>query len=81
MMNWLKIIATLTMLSFFSNANAQGYCSGTGVSEDANGVITFTGDESSIGFCAFAPDEYTIKIYKMALCSISANKTNADRYL
>ena len=35
MMNWLKIIATLTMLSFFSNVKAEGYCSGTGVSEDA----------------------------------------------
>ena len=47
MMNWLKIIATLTMLSFFSNAKAQGYCNDEGVAEeDADGVITFTGDQS-----------------------------------
>ena len=47
MMNWLKIIATLTMLSFFSNVKAQGYCNDEGVAEeDADGVITFTGDQS-----------------------------------
>jgi len=81
MMNWLKIIATLIMLSFFSNANAQGYCDATGASEDANGVITFTGDESSIGSCAFAPDEYTIKIYKMALCTTAPTRpTPTDTY-
>ena len=80
-MNWLKIIATLIMLSFFSNANAQGYCDATGASEDANGVITFTGDESSIGSCAFAPDEYTIKIYKMALCTTAPTRpTPTDTY-
>jgi hypothetical protein len=81
MMNWLKIIATLIMLSFFSNANAQGYCDATGASEDANGVITFTGDESSIGDCAFAPDEYTVKIYKMALCTTAPTRpTPTDTY-
>ena len=81
-MNWLKIIATLTMLSFFSNANAQGYCNDEGVAvEDADGVITFTGDESSIGDCAFAPDEYTIKIYKMALCTAAPTRpTPSDTY-
>ena len=81
MMNWLKIIATLIMLSFFSKANAQGFCSTTGASEDANGVITFSGDEGSIGFCAFAPDEYTIKIYKMALCTTAPTRpTLTDTY-
>ena len=81
MRNWLKIIITLTMLSFFSNANAQGYCDATGASEDADGVITFTGDESTIGFCAFAPDEYTVKIYKMALCTSSPTRpTTSDTY-
>ena len=80
-MNWLKIIATLTMLSFFSNANAQGYCDATGASEDADGVITFTGDESTIGFCAFAPDEYTVKIYKLALCTTAPTRpTTTDTY-
>ena len=80
-MNWLKIIATLTMLSFFSNANAQGYCDATGVSEDADGVLTFAGEESSMGFCAFAPDEYTIKVYKMALCTTAPTRpTTSDTY-
>jgi len=81
MMNWLKIIATLTMLSFFSNVKAQGYCSGTGVSEDADGVITFTGSESAMAECAFAPDSYTIKIYKMALCTTAPTRpTTSDTY-
>ena len=80
-MNWLKIIATLTMLSFFSNVKAQGYCSGTGVSEDADGVITFTGSESAMAECAFAPDSYTIKIYKMALCTTAPTRpTTSDTY-
>ena len=80
-MNWLKIIAALTMLSFFSNANAQGYCDSSGASEDGDGVITFTGDESAIGDCAFAPDEYTIKIYKMALCTTAPTRpTPTDTY-
>jgi hypothetical protein len=81
MMNWLKIIAALTMFSFFSNANAQGYCDSSGASEDGDGVITFTGDESAIGDCAFAPDEYTIKIYKMALCTTAPIRpTPTDTY-
>ena len=63
MKNWLKIIVTLTVLGLFSNANAQGYCDSSGASEDGDGVITFTGDESAIGDCAFAPDEYIVKIY------------------
>ena len=81
MMNWLKIIITLTMLSFFSNANAQRYCDATGACEDADGVITFTGLEGAIGDCAFAPDEYTIKIYKMALCTTAPTRpTASDAY-
>ena len=81
-MNWLKIIATLSMLSIFSNANAEGYCNdGPGASEDSDGVITFTGAESAMGDCAFAPDEYTIKIYKMALCtSVPTRPTTTDTY-
>ena len=80
-MNWLKIIVTLAMLSFFSNVKAQGYCSGTGVSEDADGVITFTGSESAMAECAFAPDSYTIKIYKMALCTTAPTRpTTSDTY-
>ena len=74
MMSWLKIIATLTMLSFFSNANAQGYCNDEGVAvEDADGVITLTGNQNDAD-CAFAPDEYTVKIYKMALCTTAPTR-------
>ena len=77
MMHWLKIIATLTMLSIFSNANAQGYCNDEGVAEeDADGVITLTGDQNDAD-CAFAPDEYTIKIYKMALCTTAPTRPTA----
>ena len=76
-MNWLKIIITLTMLSFFSNVKAQGYCNDEGVAEeDANGVITFTGDQSEAN-CSFAPDEYTVKIYKLALCTSSPTRPTA----
>ena len=81
MMNWLKIIATLTMLSFFSNLKAQGYCEQPGIAEeDDDGVITFTGDQSSAN-CSFAPDEYTVKIYKLALCTSSPTRqTPFDTY-
>ncbi len=49
MMNWLKIIATLTMLGFFSNANAEGYCNdGIIAEEDANAAAdNFKEDLSS----------------------------------
>ena len=77
MRNWLKIIITLTMLSFFSNVKAQGYCNDEGVAEeDANGVITFTGDQSEAN-CSFAPNEYTVKIYKLALCTSSPTRPTA----
>ena len=80
-MNWLKIIAAFTMFSFFSNANAQGYCDSSGASEDGDGVITFTGLEGAIGDCAFAPDEYTVKIYKLALCTTAPTRpTTTDTY-
>ena len=80
-MNWLKIIATLTLLSFFSNANAEGYCNdGIIAEEDANGVITFRGSQEGAN-CSFAPDEYTVKIYKMALCTTAPTRpTTTDTY-
>jgi len=78
MMNWLKIIATLTMLSFFSNANAEGYCDSTGASEDADGVITFTGAESAMGDCAFAPDEYTMRTNRK-LSLAQKNQTSGNK--
>jgi hypothetical protein len=80
MSNWLKIIVTLTILGLFSNANAQGYCDGPNESEDSDGVITLQGTESGID-CAFAPDEYTITIFKMALCTSAPTRpTAADTY-
>ena len=80
MMNWLKIIAALTMFGFLSNANAQGYCDGPNESEDSDGVITLQGTQDDID-CAFAPDEYTITIYKMALCTSAPTRpTAADTY-
>ena len=81
MMNWIKIIAALTMFGFFSNANAQGYCNDEGVAEeDADGVITFTGNQNDAD-CAFAPDEYKIRIYKMALCTTAPTRpTTTDTY-
>ena len=80
MRNWLKIIVTLTILGLFSNANAQGYCDGPNESEDSDGVITLQGTEGNID-CAFAPDEYTITIFKMALCTSAPTRpTAADTY-
>ena len=80
-MNWLKIIVTLTMLSFFSNVKALGKCSGTGVSEDAAGVLTFDAPVGAMDDCSFAPDSYTIKIYKMALCTTAPTRpTTTDTY-
>ena len=80
MMNWLKIITTLIILGLFSNANAQGYCDGPNESEDSDGVITLVGDDSSIE-CNFAPDEYTIIIYEMALCTSAPTRpTITDTY-
>ncbi|MDA7842933.1 hypothetical protein N9A22_02595 [Methylophilaceae bacterium] len=70
MMKWIKIIATFTMLGAFSNLNAQGHCNQEGIAEeDADGVITFTGSVDNMGGCNFAPDEYTVTIYKLALCT------------
>jgi len=81
MRNLLKIIATFTMLGFFSNANAEGYCNdGIIAEEDANGVITFKGSQEGAN-CSFAPDEYTVKIYKMALCTTAPTRpTTTDTY-
>ena len=80
MRNWLKIIVTLTILGLFSNANAQGYCDGPNESEDSDGVITLQGTQDDID-CAFAPDEYTITIFKLALCTSAPTRpTAADTY-
>jgi hypothetical protein len=80
MMNLLKIITTLTLLGFFSNVKAQGYCDGPNESEDSNGVISLVGDDNGIE-CEFAPDEYTVIIYEMALCTSAPTRpTTTDTY-
>ena len=81
MIKWIKIIVTLAMLSFFSNVYAQGYCNDVGVAEeDSDGVITFTGNQNDAD-CAFAPDEYKVTIYKMALCTTAPTRpTTTDTY-
>jgi len=80
MMKLIKLFSALIMLTVFSNANAQGYCDGPNESEDSDGVITFSGSQDDID-CAFAPDEYTITIYKMALCTSAPTRpTASDTY-
>ena len=67
------IILFLISLSFSINSYADGFCEGPLVTENAiesaAGVITFQGNENGIGDCAFAPDEYTVTIYEMGLCT------------
>jgi hypothetical protein len=51
------------------------------VSEDADGVLSFSGNMGSMADCSFAPDEYTVKIYKMALCTtVPTRPTTTDTY-
>lgn len=64
----IKIFIMLMGLSFITNASAEGYCDATGASENDNGVITFTGNPIMAN-CSFAPDEYIVTIYKIALCT------------
>ena len=79
MMNWLKIISILTiLLGFFSNVKAQGYCDSAGASEDTNGILTFSGSVDNMGNCNFAPDEYTVTIYKLALCTNLPTRPTVD---
>lgn len=80
MKNWIKIIVTLTTLGFFSNLSAQGYCDGPNESEDSNGVISLVGSDQNIN-CEFAPDDYSIIIYEMALCTSAPTRpTTTDTY-
>ena len=75
----IKLFSVLIMLAFFSNANALGFCE-TGAVETDEGVITFEGEEENID-CEFAPDEYTVIIYKMALCTSPPTRpTTTDTY-
>ena len=69
-----KIFLTLFLIMGFTNqALADGFCEGPLATEkaieSAAGVITFSGAESSIGDCSFAPDEYQVTIYEMSLCT------------
>jgi len=75
----IKLLSALIMLAFFSNANALGFCE-TGAVETDEGVITFEGEADNID-CEFAPDEYTVIIYKMALCTSPPTRpTTTDTY-
>ena len=67
------IILFLISLGFSINSYADGFCEGPlgaeNAIESAAGVITYQGNENGIGDCAFAPDEYTVTIYEMGLCT------------
>ena len=67
------IILFLISLGFSFSSYADGFCEGPlgaeNAIESAAGVITYQGNENAIGDCAFSPDEYKVKIYKMALCT------------
>ena len=67
------IILFLITLGFSINSHADGFCEGPlgaeNAIESAAGVITYQGSENAMGDCAFAPDEYTVTIYEMGLCT------------
>ena len=67
------IILFLISLGFSFSSYADGFCEGPLGAENAieseAGVITYQGNENAIGDCAFAPDEYTVTIYEMGLCT------------
>ena len=67
------IILFLISLGFSINSYADGFCEGPlgteNAIESAAGVITYQGNENAMGDCAFAPDEYTVTIYEMGLCT------------
>ena len=67
------IILFLISLGFSFSSYADGFCEGPlseeNAIESAAGVITYQGNENAIGDCAFAPDEYTVTIYEMGLCT------------
>ena len=72
-------------IGFTGRAFADGFCEGPlgteKAIESAAGVITFSGAESSIGDCSFAPDEYQVTIYEMSLCtSIPTAPTTSSAY-
>ena len=67
------IILFLISLGFSHSSYADGFCEGPlgaeNAIESAAGVITYQGSENAMGDCAFAPDEYTVTIYEMGLCT------------
>ena len=81
-----KIFLTLFFIMGFTNqALADGFCEGPlgteKAFESAAGVITYSGAESGIGDCSFAPDEYQVTIYEMSLCtSIPTAPTTSSAY-
>ena len=67
------IILFLISLGFSINSYADGFCEGPLSEEKAiendEELLHTSGNESGIGDCAFAPDEYTVTIYEMGLCT------------
>lgn len=67
------IILFIISLGFSINSYADGFCEGPlgakKAIESEAGVITYQGNESAIGDCAFAPDGYQVTIYEMGLCT------------
>ena len=79
------IILFIISLGFSINSYADGFCEGPldteKAIESAAGVITYSGADSGIGDCSFAPDEYTVTIYEMGLCTSSPTApTSGDAY-
>ena len=76
------IILFIISLGFSFNSYADGFCEGPLDSEkaieSAAGVITYSGAESDIGDCSFAPDEYTVIVYEMGLCTSSPTAPTAS---
>ncbi len=69
------IILFIISLGFSINSYADGFCEGPlgakKAIESAAGVITYQGADNDMGDCDFAPDEYTVTIYEMGICTSS----------
>ena len=76
------IILFIISLGFSINSYADGFCEGPLGSEkaieSAAGVITYSGAVSGIGDCDYAPDEYTVTIYEMGICTSSPTAPTAS---
>jgi len=70
-------------LGFSLNSFADGFCEGPlgaeNAIESAAGVVTYQGAANDIGDCAFAPNEYTVTIYEMGLCTSAPTVPTTSR--